>query len=246
MDEYEIIHVTDLSNLNKKEKNQYQGEDSKPKGKFKRFISDASLFITIPILVISIVSMVFSIKSYIHVTQNMQGGVFYIENGNDAANGEIVVDSFIPTDSDEGEGEVTTAGTVVIVTNPSTGAPVTIKDNTNSSKNNISSNNATTTKASNSTCAATTTRAETTTQTEKTTAKPASTTAKPVYTGIVNINTASKSELMSLNGIGEVKAQAIIDYREANGQFSVIEEIMQVSGIGEKTFEKIKNRITVG
>ena len=61
----------------------------------------------------------------------------------------------------------------------------------------------------------------------------------------ININTASKSELMELEGIGEVTAQAIIDYREKNGRFKTIEEIKNVSRIGEKSFEKIKDKITI-
>ncbi len=63
---------------------------------------------------------------------------------------------------------------------------------------------------------------------------------------IININQANQAELESLNGIGPGKAQAIIDYREGNGGFSNVEEIMSVDGIGEKTFEKIKDFITVG
>lgn len=63
--------------------------------------------------------------------------------------------------------------------------------------------------------------------------------------GLININRASKSELMELPGIGEVKSQAIIDYREENGSFVSIEDIKEVSGIGDKTFEKIKDKITV-
>ena len=61
----------------------------------------------------------------------------------------------------------------------------------------------------------------------------------------VNINTASVSELTTLPGIGEVKAKAIIEYRVANGGFKSIEEIMEVKGIGEKTFIKIKDMIYV-
>ena len=63
-------------------------------------------------------------------------------------------------------------------------------------------------------------------------------------TGLVNINTATKEQLMTLNGIGAVKAQAVIDYRQENGGFYSIDEMMQISGIGEKTFEKIKQFIT--
>ena len=62
---------------------------------------------------------------------------------------------------------------------------------------------------------------------------------------IVNINTATKSELMTLNGIAEVKAQEIIDYRSKNGPFETIEDIMKVKGIGKATFEDIKARIVV-
>lgn len=63
--------------------------------------------------------------------------------------------------------------------------------------------------------------------------------------GKVNINTASLSELMSLTGIGEVRAQAIISHREQNGKFKAIEDIMQVSGIKENSYEKIKDEICV-
>lgn len=62
---------------------------------------------------------------------------------------------------------------------------------------------------------------------------------------LVNLNTADTSVLMTLNGIGEKKAQAIITYREENGSFQQIEDIMEVSGIGEKTFENLKDFITV-
>jgi competence protein ComEA len=61
----------------------------------------------------------------------------------------------------------------------------------------------------------------------------------------ININTADEVELMMLKGIGEAKAKAIIEYREAQS-FETIEDIMKVSGIGDKTFENIKDRITVG
>ena len=61
---------------------------------------------------------------------------------------------------------------------------------------------------------------------------------------LVNINTASKSELMTIKGIGDKKAEKIIEYRTSN-KFLKIEDIMNVSGIGEAMFEKIKNYITV-
>ncbi len=61
----------------------------------------------------------------------------------------------------------------------------------------------------------------------------------------VNINLATKSELMKLNGIGESKAQKIIDYRNKNGLFKSIEDIKKVSGIGDAIYGKIKDYITV-
>ncbi len=63
---------------------------------------------------------------------------------------------------------------------------------------------------------------------------------------LININTASREELETLPGIGEVLSQRIIDYRRTNGYFKSIEEIKEVSGIGEKKFEAIKDLITVG
>ena len=62
---------------------------------------------------------------------------------------------------------------------------------------------------------------------------------------LININTADIEELKSLPGIGDAIAGRIIDYREENGGFDTIEEIMEVSGIGEKIFEAIKEQIIV-
>lgn len=62
---------------------------------------------------------------------------------------------------------------------------------------------------------------------------------------LVNINTAGVKELSTLTGIGEAKAQKIIDYREANGGFKSIDEIMKVKGIGKATYEKFKANITI-
>lgn len=61
----------------------------------------------------------------------------------------------------------------------------------------------------------------------------------------VNINTATKEELMKLSNIGESKAEKIIDYRTANGNFNSIEDIKKVSGIGDKLYDSIKENITV-
>lgn len=63
--------------------------------------------------------------------------------------------------------------------------------------------------------------------------------------GKININNASKDELMSLSGVGEATATAIIEDRETNGPFSSVEDLMRVSGIGEKKFAKMQNDICV-
>ena len=63
--------------------------------------------------------------------------------------------------------------------------------------------------------------------------------------GLVNINQASCEELMTLPGIGQSKAEAIISYREEHGAFQSTEEIMNISGIKEKAYEKVKDSITV-
>ena len=68
---------------------------------------------------------------------------------------------------------------------------------------------------------------------------------KEISNDIININTATKEELQTLKGIGEGKADAIIKYREENGKFVKPEDIMNVNGIGESVYEKIKDNITV-
>ena len=70
-------------------------------------------------------------------------------------------------------------------------------------------------------------------------------TTESAVIGMVNINTANESALDSLPGIGPTYAQRIIEYRVANGGFKTIEEIKNVKGIGDKTFEKFKDKITV-
>ena len=70
-------------------------------------------------------------------------------------------------------------------------------------------------------------------------------TSDKVGSNKININTASKEELMTLSGIGESKATQILSYRESNGKFAKIEDIMNISGIKDGIFSKIKDYITV-
>jgi comEA protein len=63
---------------------------------------------------------------------------------------------------------------------------------------------------------------------------------EPVSIKIINLNTATSAELQTLNGIGETYAGRIIEYREANGGFDSIEELLNVKGIGEKRLENIR------
>jgi len=92
---------------------------------------------------------------------------------------------------------------------------------------------------------ATDTSAVTATESVTTAAANNTETKAPQPTGLININTATKEQLMTLNGIGEVKAAAIIDYRRENGKFKSIEELDNVKGIGPKIIEKIRAYITV-
>ncbi len=63
--------------------------------------------------------------------------------------------------------------------------------------------------------------------------------------GKISLNKATIEQLMTLSGIGQIKAEAIISYREKNGGFKAIEELMEVDGIGESTYNKIKNQLTL-
>jgi competence protein ComEA len=78
--------------------------------------------------------------------------------------------------------------------------------------------------------------------------KPASRTAakQAAPVGSININTASAAELDALPGVGAKTAALIVEYRQKNGPFKKVEELMNVRGIGEKNFLKLKPLLTVG
>lgn len=63
--------------------------------------------------------------------------------------------------------------------------------------------------------------------------------------GLININTADSAALQELSGVGPATAEKIIDYRNRNGKFHQKEDLKNVSGIGEKTFEKLQDKITI-
>lgn len=70
-------------------------------------------------------------------------------------------------------------------------------------------------------------------------------TSKSLSNSKISINNASIDELMKIKGIGKVKAESIVEYRNQNGKFQKIEDIMNVKGIGTSTFEKIKDYIRI-
>jgi competence protein ComEA len=76
-------------------------------------------------------------------------------------------------------------------------------------------------------------------------AAPAAAPASPAGEKI-NVNTASAEELVALPGIGMAYAQRIVEYREKNGPFRKVDDLLNVRGIGEKTLERIRDRVTVG
>ncbi|MFJ7854291.1 helix-hairpin-helix domain-containing protein [Peribacillus frigoritolerans] len=63
--------------------------------------------------------------------------------------------------------------------------------------------------------------------------------------GVVNLNTATQEDLQTLTGIGPSKANAILEYRETIGKFKEVDELKQVTGIGDKTFERLRDSISV-
>ena len=69
--------------------------------------------------------------------------------------------------------------------------------------------------------------------------------SRKAFTGVININTAPAADLEQLPGIGAKTATRIVEYRQKNGPFKKIEELMNVRGVGEKNFLKLKGQIAV-
>jgi competence protein ComEA len=78
---------------------------------------------------------------------------------------------------------------------------------------------------------------------QRATKPPAPTSAAPVT--VVNLNSATAAQIATLPGIGPKTAQLVVEYRQKNGPFKKIEEVMNVKGVGEKSFLRIKDRLTV-
>lgn len=176
------------------------------------------------VIIVCIANLVVSVITYKKYDELQVGAQFYFQNGAEATtlSSGIVVDE---ANDVFAQPETTTVLHIEITTQSqsisTSAAPV------------------------KTTASQTVTTQTATTEAPTTQSAAVQTTSPETKSSLININTASAEELTALNGVGEAKAQAIIEYREENGYFSSIEEITNVSGIGEKTFEKNKDLITV-
>lgn len=218
-DGYETFRAEDLVTYHAPEE-KHEAERSSKLSRNRNVISTVMMSL---VLLVSAASLVVGIINYNRFNDIQLNAQFYIQNGDETVNPQMneVLSGYVLY-----EPETTTVPHIEIVTETTTVAD----------ENNV------------------TTAAVTTTVTDAVTTSAAPTTARQTavtqksspQTGIININIATVEELTALDGVGEKKAQAIVEYRNENGYFTTVEELTNVSGIGEKTLEKNRNKITVG
>ena len=224
-DEYEIFDYDEEEKIDQEIMKKENKSESKSKMGIKQKIEIAAFGI---VLIMCTVNMLFCVKIYNNqknYTDNQKVVVLTNNEKGESGEGYYIVEqaTFEGEDIDDYYVNPVPAGT-------------TAAEQNGNANNDGAGKEEKTTKISQSTTASDKTQETTTSRT---------TSPKNDADGTVNINTATLEELMELDGIGEVKAQAIIDYREEYGYFSSPEEIINVKGIGEKTYEKNKDKIVV-
>ncbi len=207
-------------------KGEKKPENDVETAKIRKTAEIIKFVLLILILITSTVAMIFAIRIY-YTQSDTQNLVFpqSVIGKTDTSLGDIVID----TADDIDIGELFTTQVYVDLSPDVVQQP----NNTVNNKNSNKKPSASTTKVN-----------------ETTTVKTAvvQTTAPSVTEksdGLININLAPLDVLMTLEGIGEIKANAIINYRNENGAFLTVDELLEVDGIGEKTLEKLRPYVTV-